>query len=228
MPKKKDLPWEVKLVIWDAAVTNNTFEAAKRTLEGRFKELAAKDIYFDEPDENTIRKIVKIDINALTPEVVIAKLPRHIWSLRNDYEEILKLHKSILGESKPVDTIYMKARDEHLSAILRLLKRVAEQEWGNYESLSDILLGDITKGEHDELFPMLLQHCPSIRDKYEKAKMLKSKLPTIHLDDYVDEHSASVQSYFGGKYDIKRAAKTCLSNFDLSSTCDYCPKPQQL
>jgi len=118
----------------------------------------------------------------------------------------------------------MRARTDHLIAILNLLKRVAEQEWNNYESLADVLCAQIIRCDRDELFPMLLQHCPSVRDKYEKARLLKSKIPTIHMDDTVDYDSASIQSFFASKSDIKTAARTCLSNFDLSSTCDYCPK----
>jgi len=41
-----------------------------------------------------IRRTIEQDINELRPEVVVNKLPSHVWRLRNDYEAIKQFEKS--------------------------------------------------------------------------------------------------------------------------------------
>jgi len=107
MPRKREPSWELKTIIWDIAATagSNNIEAILRQLDYELeRHRKDKDEYFSEdtPDRRTIKRIIENDINALTPEVVISKLPQHVWHLRNDYTDIKQLSEE--GLTEEVDT----------------------------------------------------------------------------------------------------------------------------
>ena len=90
MPRKPETSFELKTLIWDKAATiGNRPEVILRELENELRRLRKeRDFYEDTPDVRTIKRIIEKDINNLSPEVVIAKLPPYIWYLRDDYEDI--------------------------------------------------------------------------------------------------------------------------------------------
>ncbi|MDD4985555.1 MAG: hypothetical protein PHQ43_07165 [Dehalococcoidales bacterium] len=94
MAKKTELSFDIKLIIWDAAVSSapRNWESISRSVE---RKMSDSDCHEDVPDTRTIRRIVEKDINDLSEEVVIGKLPRHIWPLRKDYEGIKKTAETI-------------------------------------------------------------------------------------------------------------------------------------
>lgn len=97
MPRKPEPSFLLKLIIWDIAATAgmDNFAAVYRELDRRLEELRKEDQLFeDTPDQRKVRDIIELDIQRLTPEVVVAKLPRHVWHLRNDYEAIKQLAES--------------------------------------------------------------------------------------------------------------------------------------
>ena len=93
MPRKKETSFELKTLIWDKAATiGKKPEVILRVLDNELQRLRKKDKFHeDTPDVRTIKRIIEEDINLLDPEVVIAKLPRHVWLLRGDYEAIKSL-----------------------------------------------------------------------------------------------------------------------------------------
>ena len=99
MPRKKEPSFELKTLIWDKAVTiGKKPEVILRELDTELQRLRKEDKFHeDTPDVRTIKRIIEEDINLLDSEVVITKLPRHIWHLRDDYEDI----KSLVGKTAP-------------------------------------------------------------------------------------------------------------------------------
>ena len=108
MPRKCEPSLEVKKIIWDIAVSvgkANT-EAISRQLDYQLDKLRNVDIFEDTPGHRAIRRIVNKDINALPQEVVMAKLPPHVWLLRNDYESVKKLANTMRAEEAPKQRPY--------------------------------------------------------------------------------------------------------------------------
>lgn len=101
MPRKKETSFELKTLIWDRAATiGNKPEIIQRELENELRRLRKEEDFYEEaPDVRTIKRIIERDINQLEPEVVIAKLPRHIWHLRYDYEDIKSIADKTTQES---------------------------------------------------------------------------------------------------------------------------------
>lgn len=93
MPRKREASFKLKTLIWDKAATiGKKPEVILRELDNELEKLRKEmGIYEDLPDARTVKRIIEIDINMLSPEVVIAKLPPHVWHLRDDYELIESL-----------------------------------------------------------------------------------------------------------------------------------------
>jgi len=100
MPRKSPPSFKLKLIIWDLAATMGTgnYSAIQRDLDYKLEELRKnknEDFTEDVPDLRTVRRIVEQDINKISPEAVVANLPRHVWRLRKDYEDIKRLAENI-------------------------------------------------------------------------------------------------------------------------------------
>jgi hypothetical protein len=129
MPRKAEPSFSLKQIIWDVAATVGTdnFDALYREIDRRLEELRRRgEVFEDTPDKRKARDIIELDIQRLQPEVVVAKLPRHVWHLRNDYEAIIQL-ASEKTEAKPqrapIDLAphIQKAVGEHLDEIRNLI-----------------------------------------------------------------------------------------------------------
>ena len=70
----------------------------------RLRRNRGEDFFEDTPDIRTVQRIIKSDINRLAPEVVVAKLPSHVWRLRHDYEEIKQLAKGGIEAERQAPT----------------------------------------------------------------------------------------------------------------------------
>lgn len=93
MPRKPEPSFKLKQIIWDLAATTGAknLSALRKDLDYNLEQLRKnpdEDFLEDVPEIRTIRRIIEEDINQLEPEVVIAKLPPHVWRLRRDYEDI--------------------------------------------------------------------------------------------------------------------------------------------
>lgn len=101
MPRRREASFQLKTVIWDKAATiGKKPEVILRELDNELEKLRKEmGIYEDTPDVRTIKRIIERDINSLSPEAVIAKLPPHIWHLREDYEAIKSLTERTSHES---------------------------------------------------------------------------------------------------------------------------------
>ena len=103
----------MKQIIWDLAATAGAenLTALRKDLDYKLEELRKnKSENFSEgiPDIRKIQRIIELDINRLPPEVVVTKLPSHVWRLRHDYEEIKELADSMKRE----DEVPEEARTE--------------------------------------------------------------------------------------------------------------------
>lgn len=98
MSRKPEPSFELKKIIWDVAATVGTgnlqaiirqldYELEKRRQEGAFFE--------DTPEERTVKRIIEKDINDLLPDIVVSKLPKHVWKLRKDYDAIERLAREV-------------------------------------------------------------------------------------------------------------------------------------
>jgi len=101
MARKKEPSFKVKAIIWDkAATTGKKPEVILRELENELRVLRKeKEFYEEAPEVRTIKRIIEKDINLLSPEVVIAKLPSHVWHLRDDYAAIKTIAETTLRKS---------------------------------------------------------------------------------------------------------------------------------
>ena len=101
MPRKKEPSFKLKTLIWDKAATIGMRpEIILRELSNDLRRLYTEEDFYEEaPDVRTIKRIIEKDINLLSSEIVIAKLPPHIWCLRDDYEDIKSLADKTTQES---------------------------------------------------------------------------------------------------------------------------------
>lgn len=97
---KNHYPFELKILIWEKAATiGKKPEVIQRELDKELKGVYPdEDFYEHIPDVRTIKRIIE-DINRLFPDVVIAKLPPHLWHLRDDYEAIRSLADKTVTET---------------------------------------------------------------------------------------------------------------------------------
>lgn len=102
MPRKPEPSFEMKKRIWEIAATvgKDNLVQIQRQLD---HELWKAEIREDTPDIRTIKRIVR-EINDLPQQIVVAKLPAHVWLLRDDYETIKQLVKGgTTGQAGVVD-----------------------------------------------------------------------------------------------------------------------------
>jgi len=94
----------MKQLIWDAAATVGkvNLSAICREVDHQVRRLNERDELLDEgrPDNRTVRRIIDQDIQELSPDVVVKKLPPHTWCLRNDYEAIKQLAKNTKAQQE--------------------------------------------------------------------------------------------------------------------------------
>ena len=93
MPRKPEPSFKLKKIIWDMAGTIGTdnWSALYREVNHTLEKLRdSGELFENVPEERKVHDIIELDIQRLSPEVVVAKLPRHVWRLRNDYKEIIR------------------------------------------------------------------------------------------------------------------------------------------
>lgn len=137
MPRKAEPSFELKKIIWDVAATvgKDKLEAICRQVDYELEKARREvSVLEDVPDPRTIRRIVEKDINELDPEVVLAKLPPHVWRLRDDYEAIKCLAErkteSPAERPSPASTTPAEAKeraDVHEHELRALIREMANQ-----------------------------------------------------------------------------------------------------
>lgn len=121
VPRKKEPSFELKMLIWDKAATiGKKPEVILRELDIELERLREEDKFHeDTPDVRTIKRIIERDINQLDQEVVIAKLPRHAWHLRDDYEAVKILAETTAKKSAlPKDQATILPKDQATIALV--------------------------------------------------------------------------------------------------------------
>lgn len=93
MPRKPELSFELKMIVWElAAAVGKKPEVIRNQLDSKLEKLRKETEFFEAtPDVRTIRRIISKDISELSREFVIAKLPSYMWSIRKDYHELKRL-----------------------------------------------------------------------------------------------------------------------------------------
>lgn len=103
MPRRPEPSFSLKQIVWDITATVGTenLSAIYRELEHKLRQLHKNEELYEEiPDKRTVRRIIKLDIQRLSPEVVIEKLPEYVWRLRNDYEAIERLAEGVKAKQE--------------------------------------------------------------------------------------------------------------------------------
>ena len=172
MPRKKETSFELKKLIWDKAATiGKKPEVIQRELDDELRRLRKGEYLFEEvPDVRTIKRIIEKDINQLSPEVVIAKLPPHVWHLRDDYEAIKKIaepttRKSTLPEGQVTTALIIASNLEKIrnapaesqgDLLGRRIHRVGKKIYGGWWINEDLAkLGDVDRKLAPKLFKYL-------------------------------------------------------------------------
>lgn len=144
MPRKSEISFETKKIIWDMAVKGyrDKYSAIQRHLDRVLTEQGLDD---DTPGSKLIKRIINEDINELAPEVVVSKLPYHVWKLRNDYENIKRLAEGVIqtcqSETKEKPSIKSEAKD--LQALLdKELSNLARQHDVTIFKKSDAIMNE--------------------------------------------------------------------------------------
>lgn len=90
MPRKPELSFDLKMMIWELAIeVGKRPEVIRNQLDAKLRRLRAEEKSCeDTPDVRTIKRVIEKDINELPREFVIARLPPYMWSLREDYDEL--------------------------------------------------------------------------------------------------------------------------------------------
>lgn len=102
MPRKPETFFDSKMMVWElAAAVGKKPEVIHNQLDIKLEKLRKEGKFYEgTPDVRTIRRIISKDINELSREFVIAKLPPYMWPLREDYDELKGL-ASI--QQKPIE-----------------------------------------------------------------------------------------------------------------------------
>jgi hypothetical protein len=134
MPRKPELSFDTKLIIWKIAATNGTdnYSVICKEVDRKLGVLRkANKIYENTPDQRTIKKIIELDIQRLNAEVVVAKLPSYVWHLRKDYCDLKKLAESIKTEKANIKTTDQEIRIlKHFSELAAAMKALSLlQKW---------------------------------------------------------------------------------------------------
>lgn len=168
MPRKREVSFELKLIIWDMAATiGNRPEVIQRQLDNKLRKLREEQgFYEDLPDIRTIKRIIEKDINLLSREVVIAKLPPHTWHLRNDHKaikslvakvaRISSLPKEYAATALIIASNFEKYRNEPAAYLGTEMDRMGERVFGGWWIGEDrAKLGDVDREAAAELLKRL-------------------------------------------------------------------------
>jgi hypothetical protein len=143
--------FEVKSIIWDAAATvgKDNLAAIERQVDyelERRRKGDQEDLHENTPDIRTIKRIVNKDINELPPEVVLAKLPEHVWLLRNDCPLIKQLSERKTQQA--ANLLIIEAKHKHNDDLVVVL-----QDWRDRFALVPAMpFVRAFRGEFDEVW----------------------------------------------------------------------------
>jgi len=143
VPRKREASFELKTIIWDKAATiGKKLEVILRELDYELERLREEGRFHeDTPDVRTIKRIIEKDINELSPEVVIAKLPPYMWHLRDDYGAIKSLVGKTTQEPQHSEELSITAM-KIISNLSRYHRNLATDHDSSYE------VGDLVYGGH--------------------------------------------------------------------------------
>lgn len=113
MPRSPKLSWQMisKILEFAAVLGKDNLAAIQRSMDTWVNGLPVEERPMETaPDTRTIRRVIEVDLNKMSPEAVIERLPRSVWSLRKDYDEIKELagHSNTSPEANQDSSHYTK------------------------------------------------------------------------------------------------------------------------
>jgi hypothetical protein len=149
MPRKNEPSFDLKQIIWDLAATIGTdnYAAILRQVDEKLRQLHKNEELFEDktPDIRTLRRIIERDIQRLTPELVIAKLPRHTWHLRSDHKDVERLAEGTKEQPQvPAEVVIRQEKNEkHLIQLqqkehIKTLQQMAKHALDHLPDLPDL------------------------------------------------------------------------------------------
>lgn len=147
MPRKPDLSFAMKQLIWDAAASlgKDRTSAICREVGYQIRALRTADQHLEDatPDSRTVRRVIDEGIQKLPADVVVAKLPPHTWCLREDYEAI----KELAENTRPHQDTERGTREDPAKSL-----RISLREIGGHT-------GDLEGHKGGELVAFTLGNC---------------------------------------------------------------------
>lgn len=98
MPRSPNLSWQMitKILEYAAVRGRDNLVGIQRSLDTWLKALPVEEQPMETaPDIRTIRRVLDEELEKLSPEAVVEQLPRSVWLLRKDYEQIKELANSL-------------------------------------------------------------------------------------------------------------------------------------
>jgi hypothetical protein len=185
MPKRIEPSFELKKIVWDAAAKQGkkiNYSAIQRQLDcdlERMRRNPEANLTDDTPDTRTIKRIIE-DIDKLPQEVVLT-LPKHMWTLRPDYQELKRMSERLAVVSgtevrRQVEEERRLHRDKLTAVLNTLLLRDLLHVTRMTETQTDAPVYVVMRGEPIDYFPLAQLHsqleenlaraCEEYGDKY--------------------------------------------------------------
>ena len=198
MPRGRDLSWAMKTAIWDLASKEGLkLEAILRDLE----HLCRHDMSLEGeviPDARTVKAVIK-ELQELKVEV-LATLARHIWHLRDDYndikDELEKLQVMVERGASPQSVVWeglidlvaqLQGNLSHISAKDGSVWQFPDAPWLSFRGSKEFSTGlsiwrdrgelkvDLTT-EEDKRFPLLITRLEAVSPEFRTFQGWKQLL----------------------------------------------------
>lgn len=146
---------------------------------------------------------------------------RTIRNIRRVYEATTELTRSKI---KQPDTILDKANVEHLAQIQTLIQKWSNSFETRYHPANMHVWPPHYGIEQDKLFPHVLDHCPSIKDKYQALRSKRSEYQTQSSKLKKSQSGQWQQTFFDAERELRDALElSLLSQEYIKHKCDLCP-----
>jgi hypothetical protein len=184
--QKTNIPKNTKIKLWRIMKDNPTFDARTRHIANHPDTFTSDEHKFIPMSRDTYQQLQReIDKMPLT-EVRTLPEELQVWikGLRPNLRKELQEQQSV----QVVGTSEKKEHESRIRSLLEYWKRDLSLDI----SRTSRPMRQRYNAEIDRLFPYLLQHCPSVKEKYEGLKKLRDKWLDYHglkMDSLLDASS---------------------------------------
>jgi hypothetical protein len=146
---------------------------------------------------------------------------RTLRNIRQVYEVTMGLTKSKI---KQPDTTLNKANEEHLAQIQALIQKWSNSFETRYHPANMYVWPPHYGVEQDKLFPHVLDHCPSIKDKYQALQSKKNEYQIQSSELKKSQSGQWQQTFSEAERELRDALEmSLLSQEHIRHKCDLCP-----